>query len=271
MYDGSSAMSDQPAKFADHAMQPIVFADLDDTLFQTRAKCPKGSQHKLALAAISSNGHHSMMTPRQVAILDWLLSTSQVIPVTARGTTAYGNVKIAFNSYAIVANGAVILKPDGAHLKEWHDVISKELIPHREALNKVLEIGRQGAEAGKMSVRSWIVEEMEMATYAVFKENNGDGKRLAELKFEFDDAGWIRHHNGNNFALIPPPVSKRRAVEFLLKKLRSESGDRPAIGFGDSASDLGYLNLCDWWGAPSRSQISAMLNVPSKTFFAGLA
>ena len=67
-------------------------------------------------------------------------------------------------------------------------------------------------------------------------------------------AGWTVHLNGNNLALIPPGISKARAVLHLLERFRA-SGELLAIGVGDSASDLGFMRLCDLWMTPAGSQI----------------
>ena len=70
--------------------------------------------------------------------------------------------------------------------------------------------------------------------------------------------GFYFHLNGNNLALIPEPVSKANAVEFLLNKLDLKA--RPVIGFGDSLSDMAFLSNCHWWGMPQKSQIGRWAN-----------
>ncbi|MBS2005343.1 MAG: trehalose phosphatase, partial [Cyanobacteria bacterium SZAS LIN-5] len=63
--------------------------------------------------------------------------------------------------------------------------------------------------------------------------------------------------NGNNFALLPPFLSKERAVEYFLRELAPPHDC--LIGIGDSRSDLGFMALCDYVVTPTRSQIFAML------------
>jgi len=244
----------------------MVFVDLDDTLFQTLRKCPPDEPHEhLTLAAQATNGAHSMMTRRQKALVDWLIASAETIPVTARSTEAYSRVAIGFQSFAILANGAVILGPDGAPDAEWAEVMARDLGGFEETLEALLEHGRAAAEAASLDVRSWIVAEAELATYAVFKQNDGegDGERLAEiadaLVTGFDLAGWTVHHNGNNLGFLPPALSKRRAVEHLLGRLRADDPARPAIGLGDSLTDLPFMRVCDVWGAPAVSQLAGVL------------
>lgn len=244
--------------------RPIVFVDLDDTLFQTRRKCPADEpEAHLVLAAEATNGAHSLMTRRQKALVDWLVATAETIPVTARSRETYARVAIPFASHAVLANGAVLLGADGTPDAGWAAIMARDLAGHEETLEALLEHGRAAAETSGLDVRSWIVVEETLSTYAVFKQNDGEGERLAEiadaLATGFDLAGWTIHHNGNNLGLLPPALSKRRAVEHLLARLRAEDPARPALGFGDSLSDLAFLQACDLWGAPAASQLARAL------------
>ncbi|WP_029031356.1 hypothetical protein [Salinarimonas rosea] len=245
--------------------RPIVFVDLDDTLFQTRAKCPPDApEDALTLAARATNGAHSLMTRRQKAFVDWLIATGETIPVTARSREAYSRVAIPFASFAIVSNGAVILDAAGVPDTGWAEVMARDLGAHEETLAALLAQGRAAAETAGIDARSWIVAEETVSTYAVFKQNDGDGTRLPEiadaLATTFDLAGWTVHHNGNNLGLLPPALSKRRAVAHLLERLRADAPDRPSLGFGDSLTDLPFLAACDFWGVPARSQLARALD-----------
>jgi hypothetical protein len=68
--------------------RPLVFVDLDDTLFQTARKMPEGVAR--AVATLDVNGQpNGFMTPVQQALVDWLLGSADVVPVTARSVEAY--------------------------------------------------------------------------------------------------------------------------------------------------------------------------------------
>lgn len=244
--------------------RPMVFVDLDDTLFQTLRKCPPDEpQAYLTLAAEATNGMHSMMTRRQKALVAWLIASAETIPVTARSTEAYSRVAIPFASWAILSNGAVILGPDGAPDAHWARIMARDLGAFEETLEALIAHGRAAAEAVSLDVRSWIVTEAEISAYAVFKQNDGDGERLPEiadaLAAGFDLGGWTVHRNGNNLALLPPALGKRRAVAHLIERLRADDPARPAVGLGDSLTDLPFMMACDVWGAPSTSQLSRAL------------
>ncbi|MBC7800133.1 MAG: hypothetical protein H7Z10_05890, partial [Gemmatimonadaceae bacterium] len=130
--------------------------------------------------------------------------------------------------------------------------------PLAGALDGLLCRGRAAARQLGLSVRSWLVEEQGLKTYAVFKENGETGGTgLAALAAALPGLdGWTVHANGNNLAYIPPPVSKRRAAEHVIEQARAAAPHRPVLGLGDSLSDLAFLALCDWWGAPRDSQIA---------------
>lgn len=242
-------------------MHPITLVDLDDTLFRSKRKISGYADDQLTLGArvldpTADASKHSYMTPVQKNMVDWLLGTSEVIPVTARGTESYRNVEIPFTSYAIVANGAVILDRNGRPDPEWRDKVQTDLVSFAGYFNELLEGAQQRANRLGVSIRCWCVMEEAVATYVVFKENDGDGTRLQDIVPIVEAQGWVRHHNGNNLALIPPVISKQLAVEFLLARLKADAPDRPVIGYGDSVSDFSYLKLCDWWGAPADSQLT---------------
>ena len=49
-------------------------------------------------------------------------------------------------------------------------------------------------------------------------------------------------------------------MEHLLARLRAEDPARPALGFGDSLTDLPFLAACDVWGVPAGSQLARRLD-----------
>jgi hypothetical protein len=240
-------------------MKTIALVDLDDTLFQTKRKVPHLTEDDLILASVATNGSHSYMTRKQQAFVNWLLASAVVIPVTARSSEALSRVTIPFSGYAIVSNGAVIIGPDGKPDPEWQSIVEGKLRPLESYFNELIARGQKTADELGVSIRCWPVMEGDLASYVVFKENDGDGSRLDEIGPIVELEGWVRHHNGNNLALIPPAISKRLASEFLLERLTKDAPDTPIIGYGDSLSDFSYLSLCDWWGVPAKAQLTDLV------------
>lgn len=64
--------------------RPLILADLDDSLFQTRAKCGDWAEDDLRLMSRLADGSPSgYATPPQQALLGWL-AHGELVPVTAR-------------------------------------------------------------------------------------------------------------------------------------------------------------------------------------------
>jgi len=74
--------------------RPVLFTDLDDTLFQTARKMAEPVCAS-RLVAEATNGHHSYMTVSQAAMTAWLLKATCLVPVTARSTEALSRCRIA--------------------------------------------------------------------------------------------------------------------------------------------------------------------------------
>ena len=244
--------------------KPVIFSDLDDTLFQTRRKMvDELAQEPFRTGALDrSLEPRSFMTEEQAMLVDWMLEQSDLIPVTARGTEEIARVTIPFRSWAIATHGAVILNPQGEADAEWQTLMLEKLAPYREQL---LTMQQQITELmAERQINAWArinYEYQQTPVYLVMKHR--DSTQLPELyaiadeiEQRFPTAGWYIHRNGNNVAWLPNVVEKGLAVRFLLERLRSERGVFPVIGLGDSLSDHRFMKLCSWYGLPRQSQFA---------------
>ncbi len=236
--------------------KPLVFADLDDTIFQTRRKMDGAETHRQA--AVAANGDprkSSFMTAQQSAMFNWLNGTTELIPVTARSGDAYSRVDLPFRSWAVISNGALILEPDGQPHRPWADKMTQTLSPLADTMRAILDAGRKA----DIDTRSWIVEEAGLATYVCFKLNEITPDSLNALEnLELPVSNWTRHFNSETLALIPPGSGKAAAVTYL-HGLLNKGKARATLGFGDSLSDLSYMTSTDILMIPSRSQIAGTL------------
>ncbi|MCZ8781119.1 hypothetical protein OM280_18210 [Escherichia albertii] len=247
---------------------PVIFSDLDDTLFQTHRKMVNG----LALEPFRTGALDRSLTPRsfmteeQAMLVDWLLENTDLIPVTARGTEEISRVQIAFRSWAVTTHGAVILRPDGTPDSEWRTHILKQLLPYAERLTSMQRIITELMDARSINIWARINYEYDgMPIYLVMKhcdstkldELNAIGDELEHI---FSTDGFYIHRNNNNIAWLPHPVEKGLAVSWLLEKLRHERGVFPVIGLGDSLSDHRFMKLCSWFGLPRQSQFAEAIS-----------
>ncbi|ASJ70723.1 hypothetical protein IMCC3135_03050 [Granulosicoccus antarcticus IMCC3135] len=235
-------------------MRPIIFSDLDDTIFQTARKMPDGELEHATLASEALNGSHSYMSPPQSLMMDWLLGSTRFIPVTARSTEALERCKLPFDDYQVCSNGAVILMPDGTRDLEWFETTKGHADAAAESLNALLSFVQNQTVPDRF--RCWIVEEFGTGFYFCVKSNEG-ADRLDEVEEGLGDiAGiqFVRHRNDNNLSFTPAAISKRHAVEYLAAKLLDEARV-PVFGMGDSLTDLPFMATCDMLVIPRNSQI----------------
>lgn len=231
---------------------PIVFSDLDDTLFQTLRKCPDEGDGLKVMSTLVDGSPSGYSTPRQQAMLAWL-SSGRLIPVTARSTVVLARVQIA-QTPAICSNGGCIVLEDGGPDRLWHDRLTEQA--RRD--HAVHDVHQSLTETLDGEIfRHWVVAENGLPLYVVIKSNAGSATELAELSDRHRHlipATWRRHANGNNLAYMPAWLNKRHAVAYMIEKIRASEPDRPILGVGDSLSDVGFMDLCDFAMAPTGSQ-----------------
>jgi hydroxymethylpyrimidine pyrophosphatase-like HAD family hydrolase len=239
-------------------MRRVVFVDLDDTLFQSQRKNPHATQ----LAAVDRDGKPlSYRCDRQEAFFNWLAQDAVVVPVTGRSVDAFRRVSLPLGQRAICSFGGVILDEDGTPEPQWHDQIAQAAAQSAPLMLDLLATVKTTAQAEAVDVRYRIIEDAALPLYISVKHNGGLGPettRLAEAVAPAVPDDWTLHLNGNNMALLPPFLGKAAAVRFFLQRF-ADSGPIMTVGVGDSLTDVGFMGLCDYAIAPSRSQILATL------------
>jgi hypothetical protein len=236
------------------SLPPLILADLDDSLFQTRGKCGDWPEERLRLMSRLADGSPSgYATPPQQGLLAWL-AAGEVVPVTARSREVLARVAIP-QAPAICANGGCILTADGSPDPVWHDHLTAEA-RRAEAPAALYPALTDGLDAS--AFRHWLVSEDGLVLYIVIKSNHGDVPAvtaLAETLAERLPQGWRIHANGNNLAFLPPWLSKRAAVQYWLEPVRRDTPERLVVGIGDSWSDAGFLDLTDMAMIPTAGQL----------------
>lgn len=245
--------------------KPICFVDLDDTLFQTQAKMTK---HRLAdpycIAAVSPEGRpRSFMTKEQSHFVDWLSSSTHLIPVTARSSRELSLVNMKFMSWKVVAHGGVIITPTGEADAVWQNDVVMKLSEYGTQLNAMYHFLIRRLPKGQDIAVKLYTEYGDVPIYLSVKLGDSCPLETAEslvkeIHSEFDTRRYRVHVNENNIHWLPCCIDKGHAVECLLKILKDEHSQIPVLGFADSINDLGFLKHCSWFGLPQNSQLAAL-------------
>lgn len=239
-------------------MNRVVFVDLDDTLFQTSGKNPVADR----LAAVDKQGQPlSFQCGKQAAFTEWLTRDALVVPVTGRSVQAFRQVVLPLGPRAICSFGGVILGLDGTPHPDWHRETTRAATATAPAMADLHAAIAAAAEEDGIDARHRIIEDAGLPLYISVKHNSGSSAEMSRLASAVSPAvptGWTLHLNGTNMAALPPFLGKERAVAFFLETVL---GNDPVltVGVGDSLTDVGFMALCDYTIAPSRSQIVSML------------
>lgn len=239
-------------------LKPLVFTDLDDTLFVNQRKLPEDFSGRFIPVVEDTDDRVSGMTAKQEAFYRWLTATSELIPVTARSSEAFARINLDFgDSWKIAGNGAVVITPEGVVDQEWAQLMSSELAAFAEDLDKTLEEALALTQEYRVTVSVKRYRE-HGHEHCVLLSYSGESAGLVELAVQrmnvFPDRLHV-HHNRGTLAFTALPVSKKRAVEYVMSKI-SDIDQRPILGFGDSLSDLPFMKAGDFICAPNGSQIS---------------
>ena len=243
-------------------MRILTFLDLDDTIFQTKRKCPPDVP--LEVGAVSKTGEPlSFMTPAQRTLLEWLLRTTTVIPTTGRDAAALSRVQLPsecrFAHGAIVNHGGTILEPDGTPDEVWLAHIGEVLAQTQEVMSGVVRELEHLNQTESLGLRVRLIGDFGQEVYLVIKHPQADlgavEKAHVLCQELLEDEPELRViANGNNVAVLPQAISKANAVTYVKERFERRE-EVTTLGLGDSLSDLGYMLGCDYAVLPSRSQI----------------
>ncbi len=245
-------------------MKKFLFADLDDTLFQTPAKCP--GPDGLEPAAWYKDGSVCSYTTRAQRALFSLLSDGMtVIPTTARDRDGLRRVGLSFSSYAVIDYGGVVLEPGGAVDAAWMEGMRTAMHAALPGLQELAaHVDGRCAHSG-YGGRARLIEDFGIPFFLVVKDPDKDAARLAPLERDVvrpwiadGDRPYVVHRNGNNLAILPRALDKAHAVAHVAARLRAEHGDIVTLGMGDSRSDARFMAACDYAIVPRGTQLAGL-------------
>jgi hydroxymethylpyrimidine pyrophosphatase-like HAD family hydrolase len=243
-------------------VKKFLFIDLDDTLFQTRAKCSE-ADHLLPAATLRDGTANSFSTARQRALLEWMSHNATLIPTTARDIESFGRVNLSFNSYSILNFGGLVLKPGGGLDEHWQAQMAAEMAKKQAGLEEVIGLIDAYCRAHELPNRGRLISDAGIPFFALLKDPDKNLERLSLIEqavlapwLNTPGCDYVLHSNGNNLALMPKSLDKSRAVEYVSGLLRAEHGEIITLGMGDSRSDAAFMALCDYAIIPRASQLA---------------
>jgi len=188
-------------------MQTYVFLDLDNTIFQTRGKCPPEEALSLIPAAFHRDGSPlSFMSPRQRQLFEWLSAAATVIPVTARNESAFHRVTLPFRHAVILDFGGVVLLPDGQLDEQWDDQIRPMVSLLGNELTRIQEALQATSDSLSLGVRVRVICDFDLQLYVVAKQVDGDVDALRQVMEQHaalaHDERFFVHFNDNNLSVV---------------------------------------------------------------------
>jgi len=246
----------------------FLFADLDDTLFQSFEKC--GGQDGLQPTAFLKDGNPiSYTTEGQRAFIAFAQDGMTMIPATARNLNAFERVKLPFKSWAVLDYGGIVLRPDRSVDQEWLAHMQGAMQAALPGLNELAMLIDAWAVRTGFGGRARLIEDFNTPFYLVVKDPLKIAENLEPIEREVV-APWIAegardyfiHRNGNNLAILPNALNKSHAVAYVTAKLRAEHGDILTFGIGDSKSDARFMAACDYAIIPRGTQLAGLALEP---------
>jgi hydroxymethylpyrimidine pyrophosphatase-like HAD family hydrolase len=243
-----------------------VATDLDGTLF---------SRHWAGVGAVpgtwrevgdvdSHREPSSWVRPETHRLLLALSRAACIVPVTARDEASFSRVAVSglrFNGPAILANGAIVLGPDGAPAQEWVARVSQVLEPWQQRLEWLCEVFIQ--RSGHIARPRLVEGPAKLSAYLVAKAPDGwwagtEGfTLLAEMANE-NTAECSVAVLGNELQILPPGLGKAAAMQFV--QLQYFGGQAPLLCLGDQLPDLAFMSLGGLLATPAGSPLAELWN-----------
>ena len=234
---------------------PLVFVDLDDTLFQSKRRISVATE-ELAVATYDASGQSSgFMLPPQLSLWNWLNRSCRVVPTTCRSLDQFRRTMIVSYESAILFCGAYVTDHNGHRDEEWTQRIVQQLIDLPWSPGEVERFLKRRFPQSNLLIR--LVGDAEHSFYVYVKDRSGGShiipSIIRQVRDEFVHPEMSLNVQKNSLFLTPSFINKREAARYLLDTKLNRDG--VVIGIGDAISDCGFMDLCDFAMTPTNSQI----------------
>ncbi|MBD7936169.1 hypothetical protein H9655_03940 [Cytobacillus sp. Sa5YUA1] len=228
-------------------MRDIFASDLDRTLIYSETAITQLETTPSKTATVieyKNNKPLSVMGDHAIKLLQQIRNYLLFVPITTRTLQQFERIQLPFNHrYAVVANGAQILYNDKP-LLEWEERIKRE-VPDKsgkkdELLSHLFHFKIQGR---LREADGWFF-------YYVLMETLSDCQ-LAKIRLTAEGLGWRISLQGRKLYFMPNPISKGRALQYIVEK----EGAQYLFGAGDSLLDYDFLQICDQSFVPAHGEL----------------
>ena len=213
----------------------LFFADLDDSIFQTKRKDPNGKYKATFPKNILKT---SFYTKSQFELLNFILSSEEIIfiPLTARTEDQFKRTSIYKKSQAQIYSyyyGSALYINNSFH-QPFFKFISKDFESGFKDLQNIIDLTtKQFPEIKFVNVDGkYFTTEFKSTAFINYLQN------LIKTKYHNTDI-YIEE---KYITLLPKVCNKKSVVSYLKKILNPKL----IIGIGNSVSDIDFLNECDF-------------------------
>ncbi|GAA4366575.1 HAD family hydrolase [Paeniglutamicibacter cryotolerans] len=237
------------------AGRPIVFSDLDRTLFfSLNALYLDGEDADapaLRVAEIHEGRPIAYITVAAHELLGDLAATHHFVPVTTRTSAQYRRMLIPgpLPRYAITGNGGTILR-DGVVDGDWTARIDAILACSAAPLEEIArELRREEFAVWMLRLR----DAEKRFLYAVVDRTAITAEVLDGLTDWCHERGWAVSLQGRKLYCVPHGITKHDALAEVALRL----GGGPTLAAGDSLLDQGMLLAADRALRPAHGELES--------------
>ncbi len=243
-----------------------VATDLDGTLFSRQwagVGAVPGTWREIGRGS-PKREPSSWVPPETHRLLLALSISACIVPVTARDEASFSRVSVSglrLSGPAILANGAIVLDPDGGADQQWVTQVSRVLAPWQQRLERLCEVFIK--RSGHIARPRLVAGPAAMSAYLVAKAPEGwwhcaEGTTLLTNMATEDTAECCVAVLGNELQILPPGLGKATAMQFVQQ--RYFGGQAPLLCLGDQLPDLAFMRLGGLLATPAGSPLTELWN-----------
>ena len=233
----------------------MMFAsDLDRTLIYSHRSFELDQINTPVRNVEKFNGKEiSFMTEKAIALLRELSKEMMFVPVTTRTVEQYNRIILfqqeIYPSYAVVCNGAVVLK-NGEVDRQWQEYVKRKI---DSSTISVEDVKRKIEETSEVS---WLKSIRLVEQFFVYLIINPDAVPNELIEYYSNWAaknGWVFSLQGRKVYFIPSYINKWDAVQYVADK----EGGKKIYTAGDSYLDVCLIENADFGIIPRHGEAAA--------------